>query len=103
MSKKSILPKKNEYGYYEIRMESIGGQGANVAGKILAEAGILGLDLNGSNFASYGSEKQGTPVKSYVRYADPNTGMRVNSPIEEPHILAMSIIQPVLSVYITSL
>ena len=29
------LPVKNDLGFFEIRMESIGGLGANVAGKIL--------------------------------------------------------------------
>ena len=31
----SVLPYKNELGFYEIRMESIGGLGANVSGKII--------------------------------------------------------------------
>jgi len=65
---KEVLPLKNELGTFEIRMESIGGQGANLAGKILAEAGIVEMGLNGVNFASYGSEKKGTPVKSFVRF-----------------------------------
>ncbi len=50
------LPVKNDLGFFEIRMESIGGLGANVAGKILTEAGILRMGLNGAGFASYGSE-----------------------------------------------
>ncbi len=52
----AILPKKNKNGFYEIRLESIGGLGANLAGKMLAESGVLGSGFNGSNFASYGSE-----------------------------------------------
>jgi len=32
-----IIPKKSQQGFFEIRMESIGGLGANVAGKILAD------------------------------------------------------------------
>ena len=61
------LPITNELGYYDIRMESIGGMGANLAGQILAEACILRIGYNGVNFASYGSEKKGTPVKSFIR------------------------------------
>ena len=57
----SILPQKNELGFFEIRLESIGGLGANLAGKMLAEAGVTGSGLNGSNFSSYGSEKKGRP------------------------------------------
>lgn len=83
------LTKKNEFGFFEVRMESIGGLGANVGGKILAEALVFGMGYNASSFASYGSEKKGTPVKAFVRVAEPKTEIRVNSPIEEPHILAI--------------
>ncbi|MFA9559613.1 2-oxoacid:acceptor oxidoreductase family protein [Evansella sp. AB-rgal1] len=85
----SILPKKNELGFFEIRLESIGGLGANLAGKMLAEAGVLGLGLNGSNFSSYGSEKKGSPVKSFVRYCDAETEIRDHSPIEQPHVIGV--------------
>lgn len=85
----SILPKKNELGFFEIRLESIGGLGANLAGKMLAEAGVLGLGLNGSNFSSYGSEKKGSPVKAFVRYCDADVEIRDHSPIEQPHIIGV--------------
>ncbi len=81
------LPKVNDSGFFEVRMESIGGFGANLAGKILGEAGILGMGYNGSNFSSYGSEKKGSPVKSFVRFCAPDKEVRVNSPVTEPHIL----------------
>lgn len=83
------LPKTNENGFYEIRMESVGGLGANVAGKIIGEAGVLGLGLNGANFASYGAEKKGTPVKSFVRFCAPDQEVRTASPVEFPHLLAI--------------
>lgn len=86
---KRALPKKNKYGFYEIRFESIGGLGANVAGKILAEAGVLGEGFNGSSFSSYGSEKKGTPVKTFVRFCDSDHPVYINSPVEEPHLLAI--------------
>ena len=76
MAQLKILPKVNEYECYEIRIESIGGLGANVAGKILAQAGILGQGLNGLNFSSYGSEKQGTPVKGYIRFTEKKSVLR---------------------------
>lgn len=85
----SILPKKNELGFFEIRLESIGGLGANLAGKMLAEAGVLGLGLNGSNFSSYGSEKKGSPVKSFIRFCDPSVEIRAHSPIEQPHVVGV--------------
>lgn len=83
------LPIKDEYGFFNIRLESIGGYGANIAGKMLAEAGVLYQGLNGSNFSSYGSEKKGSPVKSFVRFAEPNTAIRLSSPIEEPDIVCI--------------
>ena len=85
----SVLPKKNELGFYEIRMESIGGLGANVSGKIIAEAGILEMGLNGSGFSSYGSEKKGSPVKAFARFCEVGVDVRVNSPVERPHLLVI--------------
>jgi len=85
----ATLPIKDEYGFFNIRMESIGGYGANIAGKMLAEAGVLYQGLNGSNFSSYGSEKKGSPVKAFIRFAEPATEIRINSPIEEPHIICI--------------
>nr|WP_263328235.1 2-oxoacid:acceptor oxidoreductase family protein [Neobacillus sp. Marseille-Q6967] len=84
-----VLPKKNELGFFEIRLESIGGLGANLAGKMLAEAGVLGLGLNGSNFSSYGSEKKGSPVKSFIRFCDTEVEIRDHSPIEQPHVIGV--------------
>ena len=54
--------------YYEIRLESIGGLGANLCGKMLGELGVKYLDVNSCSFSSYGSEKTGTPVKGFIRY-----------------------------------
>lgn len=85
----SKLPITNNLGFFEIRLESIGGLGANLAGKMLAEAGVMGLGLNGSNFSSYGSEKKGTPVKVFVRFCDPDTEIRDHSPIERPHVIGI--------------
>lgn len=84
-----MLPKKNELGFFEIRLESIGGLGANLAGKMLAEAGVMGLGLNGSNFSSYGSEKKGSPVKAFVRFCEPEVEVRAHSPIEQPHVVGV--------------
>ena len=83
------LPLTNELGYYEIRMESIGGMGANLAGQILAEALILEMGYNGVNFASYGSEKKGTPVKSFIRLGPGDEEIADNAPVENPHMLVV--------------
>lgn len=87
--KHSILPVVNEHGYYEIRLESIGGLGANLCGKMLGELGALYLSLNSSSFSSYGSEKRGSPVKAYVRWCEEDQSIRVNSPVTHPHLLGI--------------
>ncbi|MCI8956033.1 MAG: 4Fe-4S binding protein [Eubacterium sp.] len=87
--KKTKLPLQNDNGYYEIRIESIGGLGANLCGKMMGELGIKYLGLNSASFSSYGSEKTGTPVKAFIRYSSPDKDIRVHSPVTHPHILCI--------------
>ena len=75
--------------YYEIRLESIGGLGANLCGKMLGELGVKYLDINSSNFSSYGSEKTGTPVKGFIRYGKKEKEIRVHSPVLKPDLLVV--------------
>ncbi len=75
--------------YYEIRLESIGGLGANLCGKMLGELGLKYLEINSSSFSSYGSEKTGTPVKGYIRYCRKEKEIRIHSPIEKPDLLVV--------------
>lgn len=83
------MPKVNELGFFEIRLESIGGLGANLAGKMLAEAGVVGAGLNGVSFSSYGSEKKGSAVKAHIRFCDMDTHIRDTSPVERPHVVGV--------------
>ncbi|NBI27882.1 2-oxoacid:acceptor oxidoreductase family protein [Chengkuizengella marina] len=83
------LPKVNELGFFEIRLESIGGLGANLAGKMLAEAGVVGAGFNGVSFSSYGSEKKGSPVKAHIRFCDINANIRDTTPVERPHVVGV--------------
>ncbi len=83
------LPLVNEKGCYEMRLESIGGLGANLCGKLLGELGALYLGMNSAAFSSYGSEKRGSPVKSYVRWSTPEHDILHNSPVEQPHLLIL--------------
>lgn len=85
----AVLPHSNELGFFEMRFDSVGGLGANLAGQLLAQAAILGQGLNGAHFSSYGSEKKGSPVKSFVRLCGPDREVRTNSPVERPHLLAV--------------
>lgn len=80
---------ENGKEYYEIRLESIGGLGANLCGKMLGELGVKYLDLNSTNFSSYGSEKTGTPVKGFIRYCKKEKEIRAHSPIVEPDLLVI--------------
>lgn len=83
------LPINNESGYFEIRLESIGGLGANLSGKLLGELGAIYLGLNSSSFSSYGSEKRGSPVKSYIRWCRRERELRLNSPVVHPNMLGI--------------
>lgn len=83
----SALPGKG--GFFEIRFESIGGLGAHAAGQILARAAVLEMDLNGSHFSSYGSEKKGSVVRSYVRLGPGSRPIRTSAPIDSPDVIVV--------------
>ncbi|MBD5530904.1 MAG: 4Fe-4S binding protein [Lachnospiraceae bacterium] len=89
MTESVRLPAVNDMGNYEIRLESIGGLGANLCGKMLGELGLRHLHLNSASFSSYGSEKTGTPVTAYIRYCDWDKDIRVHSPVVHPHLLCI--------------
>ncbi len=73
----------------EMRLESIGGLGANLCGKLLGQLGSQYLSLNATAFSSYGSEKRGSPVKSYIRWSDRDREIRVSSPVTHPQLIAL--------------
>ena len=75
--------------FFEIRFESIGGLGAHAAGQIIASAAVLRMGLNGSHFSSYGSEKKGSVVRSFVRLAPADRAIRTSAPIEEPDVIVV--------------
>ncbi len=89
MKSRNDLPTNNKLGYFEIRLESVGGLGANLVGQILAEALVMGHGLNGAHFSSYGSEKKGSPVKSFIRICRAGQEVRSSDPVEKPHLLAV--------------
>lgn len=85
--------KSKETGYLRpsvaIRLEAIGGQGANSAGKILAEAAVLKMKYTGNHFSSFGSEKRGTPVRSFIRFSTQRHPVRTASFIKSPDLLVI--------------
>jgi pyruvate ferredoxin oxidoreductase gamma subunit len=85
--KECVLP--DPAGFFEIRFESIGGLGAHAAGQILARAAVLKMNLNGSHFSSYGSEKKGSVVRSYIRLRAADKPIRTSAPIDSPDALVV--------------
>lgn len=76
-------------GHFEIRFESIGGLGAHAADQVLATAAVLRLGLNGAAFSSYGSEKKGSPVRSFVRLCPAESPIRTSAPVESPDVIVV--------------
>jgi len=83
---KNNLPNRS---LVSIRLEAIGGQGAHSAGAIIAEAAVMRAGYTGNHFSSFGSEKRGSPVKSFVRYSTENKPVRSVSFIERPDVLVL--------------
>lgn len=81
------LPQKDRF--FEFRFESIGGLGAHAAGQILASAAVLRMGLNGAHFSSYGSEKKGTPIKSFIRLGAADQPIRTSAPVESPDVVVV--------------
>lgn len=76
-------------GFFEMRFESIGGLGAHGAGQVLATAAVLGLGLNGAHFSSYGSEKKGSVVRSFIRVGPSDKLIRTSAPVEVPDAIVV--------------
>ena len=82
-----LLPHPDQY--FEIRCESIGGLGAHAAGQVLATAAVVRMGLNGAHFSSYGSEKKGSLVRSFVRLAQGDRPVRTSAPIDRPDVIVV--------------
>lgn len=74
---------------FEVRFESIGGLGAHAAGQVLATAAVLRMGLNGAHFSSYGSEKKGSRVLSFVRLGPADQPIRTSAPVETPDAIVV--------------
>ncbi len=87
LNNRVLLP--NPDRFFELRFESIGGLGAHAAGHILATATVLGMGLNGAHFSSYGSEKKGSAIKTFVRLGPPERPIRTSAPVEAPDVIVV--------------
>ncbi len=76
----------NDKGFHEIRIDGIGGQGGNFLGKFLAHLAFKHYSLGVSQFSSYGSEKKGSSVQSYIRFTTHKHPIFLNYPIGNPHL-----------------
>ncbi len=75
--------------FFEFRFESIGGLGAHAAGQILATAAVLRMGLNGAHFSSYGSEKKGSVIRSFIRLGAAGQPIRTSAPVESPDVIVV--------------
>ena len=87
MSQDYRLPYKDDLGFCNIIFSAIGGEGANMAAKLLFKLGVEMFDLDGGYDAKYGSEKKGTPTDVSVRFCDYGTPVRSAGPTTQPHFL----------------
>jgi len=83
------MPLPHAERFFEIRFESIGGLGAHAAGQVLASAAVLRMGLNGAHFSSYGSEKKGSLVRSFVRLGQAELPIRTSAPVEKPDVIVV--------------
>jgi len=87
VSQTVLLPSGGRF--FEIRFESIGGLGAHAAGQVLATAAVVKMGLNGAHFSSYGSEKKGSLVRSFVRLGPADRPIRTSAPVEMPDAIVV--------------
>jgi pyruvate ferredoxin oxidoreductase gamma subunit len=87
VSQSLSLPRTDRH--FEVRFESIGGLGAHAAGQVLASAAVLKLGLNGAHFSSYGSEKKGSLVRSFVRLGPGDRPIRTSAPVDMPDAIVV--------------
>ena len=99
MAEDHKLPFADDLGFCNILLSAIGGDGANMAAKMLFKLGVKEVGLDGGYDAKYGSEKKGTPTDVSVRFCKAGTVVRAVGPTTTPHILVVfheSLIRPLV-------
>ena len=84
-----VLPYQDELGFTNVLMCALGGDGANMAAKLLFKVAVGELDLDGGYDAKYGSEKTGTPTDVSIRLCQYGTPVRESGPTRRPHMLCV--------------
>lgn len=83
------LPYKDGRGFTNCLLSAIGGDGANMAAKLLFKIAAEELNLDGAYDAKYGSEKKGTPTDVSLKLCDFGTPVRESGPTNRAHILCV--------------
>lgn len=83
------LPYQDRRGFTNCLLSAIGGDGANMAAKLLFKLAAEELNLDGAYDAKYGSEKKGTPTDVSLRLCNFGTPVRESGPNNRPHILCV--------------
>lgn len=83
------LPYQDKRGFTNCLLSAIGGDGANMAAKLLFKLGAKYLNLDGAYDAKYGSEKKGTPTDVSLRLCYYGTPMLESGPNNRPNILVV--------------
>lgn len=83
------LPVKDELGFCNVFLSALGGDGANMAGKLLFKIGCKMFGLDGGFDARYGSEKKGTATDVSVRFCEVGTPVRQSGPTRRPNYLVV--------------
>src|SRR5512146_2735552 len=83
------LPYQDRRGFTNCLLSAIGGDGANMAAKLLFKIAAEELNLDGAYDAKYGSEKKGTPTDVSLRLCNFGTPVRESGPTNRPHILCV--------------
>jgi len=84
-----LLPYQDELGFTNILISALGGDGANMAAKLLFKIAVVKMDLDGGYDAKYGSEKTGTPTDVSIRLCKAGTPVRESGPTRRPHMLSV--------------
>ncbi|MCK6457066.1 MAG: 2-oxoacid:acceptor oxidoreductase family protein [Phycisphaerae bacterium] len=83
------LAATDDLGFCHILLSALGGDGANMAAKLLFKIGCTEFGLDGGYDARYGSEKKGTPTDVSVRFCAIGTAIRQSGPTNTPHFLVV--------------
>ena len=83
------LPYKDDVGFTNILLSALGGDGANMAAKLLFKIAVDEMNLDGGYDARYGSEKTGTPTDVSIRLCKLGTPVRESGPSRKPHVLSI--------------